>query len=88
MQYQNLRVGRGRHPSGGSAQHGMLVPKQDEEDILVGGVPGMRNRGGYTRGGSMWVLGQRGVKRASMWGWGSSHNGRLVTYRETSQINP
>ena len=41
VQDQSLRVGRGRHPSGGSVVYGMLVAKQNE-DILLG-VPGMRN---------------------------------------------
>lgn len=43
---QSLRVGRGRHPMEGQLSIGrMLEPEQQEEDILVGGVPGMRNRG-------------------------------------------
>lgn len=41
VQDQSLRVGRGRHPSGGSAVYGMLVAKQDEHILL--GVPSTRN---------------------------------------------
>lgn len=66
-----------------SSIYGMLVPKQDEEDILVGGVPGTRNRG-LSKVGRLYPgrrcgdIGAVRDKESIYGGQGSSHNKRLV----------
>lgn len=55
--------------------------EQGKEDILIGGEPGMRNRGlnkeEVIHLKEAWNVGPKKgtVRRASMWGRGSSHMG-------------
>lgn len=81
VQDQSLRMGRGRHPSGGSALYGTLVAKQDEDILLE--VPGTRNSSlskverFYSWRRPAGVVAKKG-KESIRLGMGSSHNGRLV----------
>ena len=82
VQDQSLRMGRGRHPRGGSALDGMLVAKQDEDIFLE--VQGERNSSlskverFYSWRRHAGVVAKKG-KESIRLGMGNSHNGRLVT---------
>lgn len=81
-QDQSLRMGRGRHPRGGSALYGVLVAEQGEDILLE--VQGERNSSlskverfysWRRRAGVVAKKGKESIRLAM----GSSHNGRLVT---------